>query len=242
MEMLTQLPTQVQGLLGGLAALLVVGWGLWIKARSTISTMDEDLRSTELQLRSQIDTEKSKARQTAEKLASTEHTLQSERKAGGDLSFIQARLSEVGAAVDGHNQTLTTRLDEIATSERDLTQLRSELEGFKAQHTKSRAELDNLVKLLDQRQKERAEVENVLKVKREDLAKTEAKLTETSGKIKTMEAQIADRAPIAKSINDIEAKLRVVAEQQLGQLRGASEAILKEAATLRQQIDAIPKN
>ena len=40
----------------------------------------------------------------------------------------------------------------------------------------------------------------------------------------------------------VESRIRAVAEQQLGQLRGASEAILKEAATLRQQIDAIPKN
>lgn len=242
LEQLKALPTQIQGIMGGLGALTVIGWGLWAKARSSIGSLGEDLRSTELQLRSQIDSEKSKARQIAEKLATSEHTLQGERKASGDLSFIQARLSEVSAAVDAHNQTLNTRLDEIATAERDLTQLKSDLEGFKAHHAKSKTELDGLSKLLDQRQKERTEVENVLRTRSEELKKTEAKLAESQAAIKTVEAQIADRGPIAKSINDIEAKLRAVAEQQLGQLRGASEAILKEAATLRQQIDAIPKN
>jgi len=241
-EQLRALPQNLQLVVGALVVLVVIGWGLWLAVRSRANALSEDLRSTELQLRSQIDSEKSKARQIGEKLAATENTLQTERKAGGDLSFIQARLSESTAAVEAHNQTLNTRLDEIATAERDLAQLRSDLEGFKAQHAKSKTELDNLLKLLDQRQKERSDVENVLRMRSEELKKTEARLAETQSTIKTLEAQIADRGPIAQSINDVEAKLRALAEEQLGQLRGASEAILREASSLRQQIDAIPAN
>ncbi len=242
MQELLALPPIAQGVAGGLVLLVLLGFGLWLGARSALRRRAEEAAGAEMRLRDQLMQSRTQAQQTAEQLNRVSQTLAAERQAHGDLVAIGERRGELEAQLAETTRTLALRRQELAEAEERLARQRREIERL----GQDRAEAERRKQAVDQQlgavQATLAETEANLERARGELAATEERLAERRAELERLEAQIADRRPLAESVNAIEARLKAVAEQQLAQLRAASEALVAEAASVRDGLRAIPEN
>lgn len=241
-EELLALPPIAQGVAGGLVLLVLLGFGLWLAARGSLRRQSEEAAAVEMRLRDQLMQARNQAQQANEQLNRVSQTLAAERQAHGDLAAIaerravlEAQLAETGRAVALRRQELAELEERIASRRRDLERLAQDQAEATRRKQAVEAELARVQATL-------AETEGRLEQTRAELALNEGRLEEARGELARLEAQIADRRPLAESVSAIETRLKAVAEQQLAQLRAASEALVNEAAAVGEQLRAIAEN
>lgn len=242
MEQLLALPPLAQGVGGGLVLLVLVGFGLWLQARAGLRRQAEEAAATEMRLRDQLMQARNQAQQTTEQLNRVSQTLAGERQAHGDLVALGERRAEAEERLAETSRNLALRRQELAEAEERLARQRREIERLGKDRSEAEARKQAVEQQLAEVRAKLAETEATLERTRSELAETERRLAEARGELDRLEAQIADRRPIAESVNAIEARLKAVAEQQLAQLRAASEALVAEAASIRDGLQAIPEN
>jgi chromosome segregation ATPase len=239
---LLALPPLVQAIGGGLVLLVILGFGLWLVARAALRRQAEEAAAVEMRLRDQLVQARNQAQQTTEQLNRVSQTLVAERQAHGDLVAIGERRAAAEAQLAETSRTLALRRQELAEVEERLAGRKRELERLgqdqaEATRRKQAAEAE-----LAEVQARLVETRASLERTRAELDATEQRLAEARAELARLEEQIADRRPIAQSVSAIEARLKAVAEQQLAQLKAASEALVAEAAAVEQQLRAIPEN
>ncbi len=241
-EELLASPPIALGAAGGALVLALVGFALWLQARATLRRKLEEAAGTEMRLRDQLLQVRNQAQQTSEQLDRISQTLAAERKAHGDLAAIGERRAALEAQLAETSRTLALRRQELAEIEERLGQKRRELDRQGQELAEAQRRTEAARAELTRVEGELTQTTATLEATRTELAQTEALLAERREELARLEAQIADRRPIAESVSAIESRLKAAAEERIAQLRAASEALLAEAAAVREELRAIPEN